>query len=68
LPGVLIRGKNRVFAVGPEATLAIARKNTVYGFVRVAYFFETYARTATQGGALFISGTFLTRPLKLPTP
>jgi hypothetical protein len=68
LPGVLIRGKNRVFAVGPEATLAIARKNTVYGFLRVAYFFETYARTATQGGALFISGTFLTKPLKIPTP
>ena len=68
LPGVLIRGKNRVFAVGPEATLAIARKNTIYGFVRVAYYFETYARTTTQGGALFITGTFLTRPLKLPTP
>jgi len=65
---VLIRGKNRVLAVGPEATLAIARKNTIYGFVRVAYYFETYARTTTQGGALFITGTFLTRPLKLPTP
>jgi len=68
LPGVLIRGKNRVFALGPEATIAIARKNTVYGFVRVAYMFETWARTTTQGGALFISGTFLTRPLKIPTP
>ena len=68
LPGVLIRGKNRTFALGPEVSLAIARKNTVYGFVRVAYFFETYARTTTQGGALFISGTFLTKPLKVPAP
>ena len=24
LPGILIRGKNRVFGIGPEATLAIA--------------------------------------------
>ena len=31
-PGILIRGKNKVFALGPEATLALARKNTVYGF------------------------------------
>jgi hypothetical protein len=68
LPGILIRGKNKVFALGPEASLAIARKNTVYGFVRVAYLFETWAQTTTQGGALFISGTFLTKPLKIPTP
>ena len=68
LPGILIRGKNRSFALGPEASLAIARGNTVYGFVRVAYYFETYARTTTKGGALFITGTFLTRPLKVPTP
>ena len=68
LPGILIRGKNKVFAMGPEASLAIARKNTVFGFVRVAYMFETWARTATQGGALFISGTFLTKPLKIPAP
>jgi hypothetical protein len=68
LPSILIRGKNKTFGLGPEATLAIARKNTVYGFVRVAYFWETYARTATQGGALFITATFLQKPLKLPTP
>jgi hypothetical protein len=68
LPGILIRGKNKVFAVGPDLTLAIARKNTVYGFVRVAYQFETWARTTTQGGALFISGTFLVKPMKIPAP
>jgi hypothetical protein len=33
-PNVLVRGKNKVFALGPEATLAIASKGTLYGFVK----------------------------------
>jgi hypothetical protein len=68
LPQNLIRGKNRTFGLGPEATLALAKGNTVYGFLRVCYFWETYARTTTQGGAFLISATFLTSPLKVPTP
>jgi hypothetical protein len=66
LPGILIQGKNRVFALGPDATLALARKNTVYGFLRVCYQWETYARTTTQGAAWNISATFLIKPLKIP--
>jgi hypothetical protein len=66
IPAFLIRGKNRNFGLGPEATLALARKNTVYGFLRVAYFWETYARASTQGTGLFIQATFLMRPLKIP--
>ena len=66
LPGILIRGKNRVFGLGPEATLAIAARNKVYGFVTVRYFWETYARTTTQGSSLFISGTLLTKPITVP--
>jgi hypothetical protein len=66
LPGILIRGKNRAFALGPEATVAISLRQTVYGFVTARYFQEIYARTATQGGAFFIQATFLTKPIKLP--
>jgi hypothetical protein len=66
LPGILIRGKNKVFGVGPEATLAIAAHNKVYGFVTVRYLWETYARTTTQGSSLFISGTLLTKPITVP--
>jgi hypothetical protein len=66
LPGILIRGKNRVFGIGPEATLAIAAKNKVRGFITVRYFWEPYARTTTQGSAFFISGTLLTRPIAVP--
>jgi hypothetical protein len=66
LPGILIRGKNKVFGLGPEATLAIAAHNKVYGFVTVRYFWETYARTTTQGTAWFIAGTLLTKPIAVP--
>ena len=66
LPGILIRGRNKVFGLGPEATLAIAAKNKVYGFITVRYFWEVYARTTTQGSSLFISGTLLTEPIAVP--
>ena len=68
LPGILIRGKNKTFGLGPEATLAIAARNKVYGFLTVRYFWEVYARVTTQGSALLIQATFLTKPLKVPAP
>jgi len=66
LPGIFIRGKNKVFALGPEATLPIAAHKKVYGFVTVRYFWEVYARTSTEGNAFLISAAFLTKPIKLP--
>jgi hypothetical protein len=65
-PDILIRGRNRTFGLGPEGTLALVRKNTVYGFLRLAYYWETYARTTTQGSSFFIQATLLMRPLKIP--
>jgi hypothetical protein len=67
-PDILIRGKNKVFAVGPEVQLALARKNTLYGFLKVNYLWEVYARTTTQGSAMTILATFLMKPLKLSNP
>jgi hypothetical protein len=58
--------KNKVFALGPEVQLALARNKTVYGFLKVNYQWEVYARTATQGSELTILATFLVPPLKLP--
>ncbi len=66
LPGILIRGKNKTFGLGPEATLTIVARNKVYGFVTVRYFWEVYARTTTQGSAFLIQATFLTKPIKVP--
>ena len=65
---VLVRGKNKSFGLGPEVQLALAKSGMLYGFLKVSYQWETYARTATQGSALTIMATFLVKPLKLPTP
>jgi hypothetical protein len=67
-PDILIRGKNKVFAVGPEVQLALAKNNTLYGFLKVIYQWEIYARTNTQGSELTILATFLMKPLKLSNP
>jgi hypothetical protein len=67
-PDILIRDKNRVFAVGPEVQLALARNNTLYGFLKVNYQWEVYARTTTQGSALTILASLLMKPLKLSNP
>jgi hypothetical protein len=67
-PDILIRGKNKVFAVGPEVQLALAKNNTLYGFLKVNYQWEVYARTTTQGSALTVLATFLMKPLKLSNP
>jgi hypothetical protein len=66
LPGILVRGKNKAFGLGPEATLAVAARGKLRGFVTVRYFWETYARAATQGSAFLLQATFLTKPIKLP--
>jgi hypothetical protein len=66
IPGVLIRGRNKVFALGPEVQLALARKGVLHGFLKVNYQWETYARTTTQGSELTVLTTWLVKPLKLP--
>jgi hypothetical protein len=68
LAGILIRGKNRVFALGPEATLALAKGGTVYGFLKLVYQWEVYAKTTTQGSAFQVIATFLVPPLKITKP
>jgi hypothetical protein len=64
--GALVRGRNRVLGLGPEATLALIRHNTVFGMVTLRYQWEVYARSATQGGAWNIQLVLLTKPLKIP--
>ena len=66
VPGILIRGKNKSFALGPEVSLALARGDKLYGFVKANYQWETYARTNTQGGEFLLAVSFLVKPIKLP--
>jgi|SoiMethySBSTD1v2_1073268.scaffolds.fasta_scaffold141822_1 hypothetical protein len=67
LPGILIRGKNKVFALGPEVTIALASKTKVYGFLKLNYEWEVYARTTTQGSEFSIMLTLPIGPFPIPT-
>ena len=40
----------------------------LYGFLKVNYQWETYARTTTQGGAFNIIATFPLKPIPLTKP
>jgi hypothetical protein len=64
-PALLVQGKNRATAIGPELTIPLATKNTLYGFFTFRYEFEVYARTATQGNAMVMSAVFPFKPIKL---
>jgi len=68
LPQRLPLNKSNTFGLGPDITLAIAKANTVYGFLNVKYFWEVYAKTTTKGGGLLISATFPFKPIHVPTP
>jgi hypothetical protein len=65
LPPLLVQGKNRVTALGPELTIPLATKNTLFGFFTFRYEWEVYARTTTQGNALFMQAVFPFKPIKL---
>ena len=67
-PDILLRGKNKVFAVGPEVQLALAKNGVLYGFLKLNYEWEVYARTTTQGSEFSVVATFLLKPLKLSKP
>ena len=62
--GALIRGKNRVWGLGPEVSLALATKKAVYGFLTVRYQWELGARTTTEGAAWNVMATLLLKPIK----
>jgi hypothetical protein len=61
-------GRNRVWGLGPEVSLALATKKAVYGFVTVRYQWELAARSATEGAAWNILATFPIKPIRLPQP
>jgi hypothetical protein len=67
-PEILVRGKNRVFALGPEASLALVRNGVLYGFLKFNYEWEVYARTTTQGSEFNVTLTVPIKPIPLPKP
>ena len=67
LPQPLPLSKNNTFGLGPDITLALAKRNTVYGFLGVKYFWEVYAKSGTKGGAWLIQVVFPFHPIHVPT-
>jgi hypothetical protein len=63
---LLIRGKNHVWALGPEVTLAIAARKRVYGFATLRYQWELAGRTTTEGAAWNLSFVFPLKPIEIP--
>jgi hypothetical protein len=63
---LLVRGKNRIWGLGPEISLALASKRAVYGFVTVRYEWEVAARASTEGAVWSILATFPLKPIRLP--
>jgi hypothetical protein len=65
LPSLLVRGKNRVAGLGPDLTLPIATKSTLYGLVTVRYQWELGARTTTEGNSFTVLTVLPLKPVKL---
>lgn len=51
-------GKHRVYGVGPELTLPLATKKTLYGFVNARYFWEFGAESTLEGNTFVLTLTF----------
>jgi len=62
----LIRGKNQVWGLGPEVTMAIATGKKVYGFATLRYQWELAGRTTTEGGAWNLLFAFPLKPIPIP--
>jgi hypothetical protein len=65
LPALLVQGMNHTTGLGPELTIPLATKNTLFGFFTFRYEWEVYTRTTTQGNALFMQAVFPFKPIKL---
>lgn len=51
-------GKHRVYGVGPELTLPLATKKTLYGFLNARYFWEFGAESTLEGNTFVLTLTF----------
>lgn len=56
LPGLI--GKNRGFGIGPEFTLPLATKETLFGFLNVRYLWEFNVQNSVEGNVLIVTLSF----------
>ena len=51
-------GKHQVYGIGPELTLPLATKKTLYGFLNARYFWEFGAESTLEGNTFVLTLTF----------
>jgi hypothetical protein len=56
--GIKLPNKHRIYGLGPEVTLPIASKNTLFGFLTMRYVWETGARSTLEGNTFVALLTF----------
>ena len=52
-----LRGRNRIFGIGPDVTMGLFRRGTTAGLVNVRYLWDSAAKTSFEGGTFWISFT-----------
>ena len=52
-----LRGKNRVFGIGPDVTIGLFQRGATGGLLNVRYFWEMGAQSSFEGQTLFVSVT-----------
>ena len=57
LPPGLNIGRNRVYGIGPEFTVPLASKDTLFGMLTLRYMWETGARSTLEGNTFVASFT-----------
>ncbi len=56
--GIKLPNKHRIYGLGPEVTLPIASKKTLFGFLTMRYVWETGARSTLEGNTFVALLTF----------
>lgn len=57
-PNEILSNKHRVYGIGPEVTLPLASKRTLFGFLTLRYILETGARSMLEGNTFVAMFTF----------
>jgi hypothetical protein len=52
-----LRGKNRLFGIGPDVTMGLFQRGTTAGLLNVRYLFESAGKSSFEGGTFWISFT-----------
>jgi len=52
-----LRGRNRIFGIGPDVTMGVFQRGTTAGLVNVRYLWDSAAKTSFEGGTFWMSFT-----------